>query len=208
MDKLIGAFQRFIYRDLAFVLGGASVVVSFLYSFGKLPLAPDGLTIALGLGVAYVLGYVIQDLATLCHLVRTKVAVPPARIGKGLYWLYERKSIAFKEVDSEVFEKAKKDLLLKAPESVWADHERVESLKQVGTTLGPSLMISGAMLLSRPWLATRNFETTLGVIVLGLGVALVLLGWLKVTQQAQITLAGGKLYEEDQPRALTAKTPE
>jgi hypothetical protein len=61
-------FKNFIYRDVAFILGGCIVLASFAYCFDLFRLldkASAGLHIPLALllaALAYVVGYGVQDI--------------------------------------------------------------------------------------------------------------------------------------------------
>jgi hypothetical protein len=67
MSDLVSLFRNFIYRDLAFILGGSIVVLSFLHAFGVSlhKLQDQPYTLFLLTVLAYVVGYTVQDLVAL-----------------------------------------------------------------------------------------------------------------------------------------------
>lgn len=188
MDALVKALEKFIMRDLAFIVGGSSIMMSFLFVYGRLPTASMPVIFyLLGAAFAYAIGWAIQDSLTFPRLTRTKAGHNPTWLGKRLYSLFDRKCAI--PVDSKKYEAAKRWLYESAPQRFRDDHERTESLKQVGMTLGPCFVISGMILFGKNWLLLIDFEQSVTVTVLLLGLLLWLLGWLKVTQQAQYLLA-------------------
>ena len=197
IDNILKAFTKFVFRDSVYIFGGGAVIFSILYIYNKLPeenLTPIE-TIGM-IGVSYAIGYAIQDLFTILGLVRTKAAVSPCRFAKYLYRRFERRKPDYPKIEADIYENAKRWLYSDAPERFRADHERTESLKQIGTVLGPCFSISGLLPLLKilissfiPIKATITpFEATISIGAILLGIILWCLGWLKVTQQAQYLL--------------------
>jgi hypothetical protein len=79
----------------------------------------------------------------------------------------------------------KKWLYEQAPERFRNDHERIESLKQIGTALGPCYLLAALILLWKKTFNPTEFEYAMSRGLLVLGMILILLGWLKVTRQSQ-----------------------
>ena len=188
MDALVKAFGKFLTRDLAFIVGGSSIMLSFLFVYGHLPTAAmPTIFYLLGAAFAHAIGWAIQDSFTCLRLTRTKAGYDPSQPGKALYFLFDRKCA--EPVDPKRYEEAKQWLYESAPQRFRDDHERTEFLKQEGMTLGPCFVISGFILCGKNWPLLIDFERSVAVAVLLLGLLLWLLGWLKVTQQAQYLLA-------------------
>ncbi len=86
MNELVKALGRFIRRDLVFIFGGASVMISFLCYYGKwdstpkIP-EPSSLWIVFGVGIAYFIGYAIQDGSSLTPFVTTDPNDPGREYG-------------------------------------------------------------------------------------------------------------------------------
>jgi hypothetical protein len=145
----------------------------------------------IGAGISYAVGYSIQELFTLCHLIRTRAGFSPNWLGRLLYRLFDRRPAPFQLVDSAEYEQAKQWLYSNGvPQRFRDDHERIESLKHVGTTLGPCFLVGGGVFLwkdAHAKIVEYQSARWIGLVVVGF--FLILLGWLKVTQQAQYLIA-------------------
>ncbi len=178
MGDIFRAFEKFLFRDLSFLLGGSVLLYSIICRFDHLTLRElYAYEYFIWAGISYTIGYSVQDLFTLLRIVRTKADLPPSWIGRRLYYRFEHK-YPTQQINSNTYKKAKQWLYEKAPERFRYDYERIESLKQVGTAVGPCFFLAGLLLISHCmlWIA-------IGLAVLG--IILILLGWLKVTQQPQ-----------------------
>ena len=194
VDRLLSAGNRFYFRDVTFVAGGGMVILSALKFFDMPPNEDtSGLYYALGVVFAYALGYAIQDVSTAFRIVRVKAGLDPNRLQRFLYHHFEKEPVPHCKVDREDYEEAKVWLYAHGKGSTprqQDDHERIEALKQFGTVLGPCLIVSGLLICFTPQGAeSTSIPVLLGVVLSVLGVILILLGWLKVTQQAQYLLS-------------------
>lgn len=145
MDTFFKAFEKFIFRDLSFLLGGSVVLATLMYVCRRLPGSdPPIFKAFLAAGVAYTIGYSLQVLFEIVRLVRTKAGYSPSWAGGLLYRLYDRKNA--EDVDSAEYERAKLWLYEKAPQRFRDDHERTESLKQIGTAVGPCFALAAVIL--------------------------------------------------------------
>jgi hypothetical protein len=190
MGELVKAFQKFLMRDLSYIIGGSAVILSFLYAFDRLPgESTSTFWYVLGLAFAYVVGYAIQDALGVLRIIRMKAAHTPNKLARYLYKLYDRKYLKESKSFPEAEYKRGKDwLYTSAPQRYKDDHERIEGLKQVAFTVGPCLLISGILVLTRDCPTTAAFDRAVSYASLAIGVVLYFLGWLKVTQQAQYVL--------------------
>lgn len=186
MGELVKALGRFVSRDLIFVIGGGADVLSFLYLFNRLP-SPclPAAYYVLGAGLAYVVGYAIQDLSCIIGLSTMADYFEPNRFVR---WLY-RRFTAESWSDIPSFDTIVAQREVYANQTAAELLERVTSLRQVGTTMGPCALISSACLLTRALssgqLHWRCFDIGLAVAAAVLGVGLVCLGWLKGAQQVR-----------------------
>jgi len=191
-QTIIKAFTKFFFRDVMYVLGGSTIIISSLYVYGKFSFEkePSITLYALVLGFAYAIGYAIQDIFTLPNIIRTKANLSPNTFMKRIYNWFEREEIPFPELNNKQYEDAKTWLYEKNEVSRFQDdHERIEALKHVGTTLGPCFTLSGLILLFLPLLKKFVcFDIIVILAALFFGISLIVLGWLKVTQQAQYLL--------------------
>ena len=189
MSELIKALGRFVARDLIYVIGGTTVILSFLYLFNcfssdELPLAYS----LFGAGLAYVVGYAIQDLCCLVGLVTMADYFEPNRFVKWLYRRFTREDWC----SIERFDTYGAHLAIYTRETETADlaiFERVVSLRQVGATMGPCSLVSAVFLFVRVYSSCqaywRCFDFWLAGFAVVLGIGLVCLSWLKGVQQVK-----------------------
>ena len=192
MAELVKAVKQFIYRDILFILGGASVILSWLYLFDS-PLLPRGWKFdanipvpfyLIGAGFAYVLGYVVQDFFSIFRITTTAHRFTPWCI---LQWIYQRFEHrpwrAIPELDPAT---ALFTIDTRAGEHVVARHDRIVALMQIGTTVGPCWVVAGVPLIIRAY--TFQWEakvTALAAAVVLSGGILIILGWLKAAQRVR-----------------------
>ena len=79
MGELVTALRHYIARDLVFLVSGGSVVATFLYVFSPVPILSGWPTISyvLAAGIAYVVGYAVQDICSLAGFVTTAPVQKP-----------------------------------------------------------------------------------------------------------------------------------
>lgn len=195
VKALLKAGDRFLFRDVVFAAGGGLVILSLLYLFGGVPKQDPGTVgYTIAVVISYGLGYAIQDVLTIMRVVRTKAGVPPWSYPKLLYKLFERREVQYKHLSKEEYRtaySAAKNRLYseEGSDRDRQDHERIEALKQVGTGLGPCLVIAGLCVFLKSLCADEMpLPGSIGIFGMLLGLALWSLGWLKVTQQAQYLL--------------------
>ncbi len=99
--------------------------------------------------------------------------------------LYEKRydRTSPKSFDKVEHDKGKHWLYTSAPQRFKDDHERIEGLKQVAFTVGPCLLISGIILLTRDCSATAAFDRAVSCTLLVGDFSLFRV--VKVTQQTQ-----------------------
>jgi hypothetical protein len=74
MNDLITLLKHFLYRDVAYLVGGSIVMISFLYLFDRFDIVE--LPVAYYLlfaGLAYFVGYAVKDGFSLTPLVSNRV---------------------------------------------------------------------------------------------------------------------------------------
>ena len=183
MNELIRALQRFITRDLIYLIGGGSLVVSFLYTFERLPSPNDhGALYLLIAGISYVVGYTVQDSFGLIRVIPTTAPHRLNRYLRFLYRCYVREP--WRDIpDATNFERAE-EKLADDRQVVWL--ERITTFQQIGTTVGPCWFAS-ALLLGTRWCLKGGGRFELAVVIGAFLMALILvhLAWIKAAQQAQ-----------------------
>ncbi|MEM1056504.1 MAG: hypothetical protein AAGI52_13355 [Bacteroidota bacterium] len=196
MNELVRSLSQFISRDIFYILGGASVLASGLYALGELDRlgtsTPEYIFFA---GLSYVIGYAVQDGLSLTPLVSTKGLSGsdphnPNRFVRWLYRRFERKPWGHipREFDRP---KASRDLRRPGNEGLVIVYERVVTLKQIGTTMGPCFFLAGCFLLGRAAFVSRDpLDWSASLFAFAFGSLLLCLGWLKASQQVRY------LYEQ------------
>jgi hypothetical protein len=199
MDELSKAFRRFIMRDMVFILGGGSVILSFLYYFDfveKILELRWGFYVFIA-GIAYVVGYAVQDGMSLLGIVTTRDYFKPNCFVK---WMYERFCGA-EWRDIKPFDSVNVRIIIdeKASEGHIKRLERTTSLRQIGTTMGPCGIISAMILFSRAWKAGCGFDTTFAMVISVFSLVLICLGRLKTAQYTELKY---KLHTEIEAKKI------
>jgi hypothetical protein len=174
MNELVKALKNFIVRDIIYITGGACVMLSFLHLFYKInDVFSKDTHIAIYLllaGIAYAIGYCIQDTASWIKIVTTANVKNPPKFIESLYKRF---------TGEDKWENAKQDnnaeLIIqeRSCQDVKVDRERIISLMQVGTTIGPCSIVSGLLLFCKVALNLlkmvqiffQNFSVLDGVII-------------------------------------------
>jgi hypothetical protein len=193
MSEFVTLFRQFLYRDLAFIVGGLIVLGSLAYalrgSIGSLGIDLDKLTTPAVAGLiaaaAYVVGYAVQDVGAVLGISLTCRFTP----GRYRRWLYRRFSgFVWRDVDYAGDREFQFEVAmgrLKIPETLLQALDRMRSLKVISTCIGSCLLLSSIILFVIP-LAERS-SIAWGAIAFGvlLGYCLICLGWIKGMQEMQ-----------------------
>lgn len=210
MNELVKALKNFIVRDIIYIIGGASVILSFLYLCCKIDTSKQSINITIipesanvifyiiGIGLAYVIGYCIQEVFSLLHVVTTANYFRPRF---PLRWLYrclvgENWEDVFSDPDipdgrqhrQEVSKRLRKaDITIneKTSQDNKTYRERLTSLMMIGTVLGPCALVSGLLLLWKalPTFSEKfitSFENLPEVIFVTIAVFVIVIVFLKV----------------------------
>jgi hypothetical protein len=144
MNDLVSLFRNFIYRDLAFIIGGSIVIVSTLHAFGISlhRLQDQPYTLFLLTVLAYVVGYAVQDLGALlpCRPTFTGYVLRPGRLSRFLYWRFTNSGwepLTFARNQEEALQLAIRLNKPKAvPKPILRELERIRSLKVFSMCVG------------------------------------------------------------------------
>lgn len=197
MGDLVRVFERFLGRDLVYILAGAIPLLSlgrFLWAGRYLPelACLDGFArleqvswvwIALSVGVAWVVGYALQELFCLVGLSSTAVEGEP---GCFVRWLFRRLQKRgwtprnFNGPDGEL--DAQMRLEMAAGAVSGAHLERRAHLMQVGTAVGPGFVVGGILLMGSWWQGSGAFDLIIGMVLVVAGLFLLCLGAFKRLQ--------------------------
>lgn len=192
MNEFVKAFRQFLYRDTFYILGGVTILASYLYSFGPNQnflthdYANYPLVILYVIGICYPIGYLSQALFNVLGFTTSSIPDSPATEFLGFYkkFRYEDYEVEGKDArknETEVFDN------LEQGDPNLGRLERLIALKQMGTTLGPSFVTSGFMILAKS-LIDRNWQQSVQVHwpLLVLGTLLIVFSWVKVMDQAAL----------------------
>lgn len=183
MDELFKALRRFITRDLIYLIGGGSVVASFLYMFDRVPSPHDHPILYLLIaGISYVVDYVMQDAFCLLPALPTTAPRRLKRYQRKFFEWYTREE--WQDIPDIINLEQAEEELINEHQIAWL--ERITSLQQACTTVGPCWLVSGGLIGVRWWFKSATcFDLALALAARGMAVALAHLAWVKAGQQAQ-----------------------
>ena len=186
MTDIIKGLGKFLSRDLMYVIGGGTFLFSIVLASG-LKFTPilellDKPAFAIILaGIAYVIGYLNQEVISLTHIVTTSRPKP----NRFLCWWYKRFT-GFSFIDPPPFDYTTEwiRLLDAYREEQLAEFERIISLKHIGSAVGSnwflsSLVLVTTFLIDRKELLAIIISPWLFLASLGL----ILTAWIKGMQQ-------------------------
>jgi hypothetical protein len=195
MNELIKVLRHFITRDMIYIIGGTSIVLSFLHIWDALSiLTPVTLIHWIGLGFAWVIGYLIQEFFSPLQVVTTKPRSDPPDVMKWLYNLFQHKR--WENIGTFDFEEARIGIYENASDRNIARLQRIITLKQAWTTMGSCSLISGIILIIKSAISKAPIDVTLAIVVPILGIIFIGIGWIKVGEEMQyIRLLSSQINE-------------
>jgi len=210
MNELVKALKNFIVRHIIYIVGGAFVILSFLYlldqrcilqKLSKIDIiqrTPTVILYVVGIGLAYVIAYSIQEIFCFLGLARTALYSQdsPHRVTQFLYKRYMHRpwespgtfdpDEAWVTINREVSKNNMDDL------------ERRTYLMQISTTIGSCGIVSGIILLMKS--LGCELHIIVPVIVILFSTFLLLLGRVKLAQLTQFVSA---LYSDIRSKKKT-----
>jgi hypothetical protein len=213
MNDLISLFRNFIYRDLAFILGGSIVLLSFSYALhGYLGIdfksfqsfSEEPYFLFLFTVLAYVVGYTVQDVGALLpwRPTFTGYVFQPGKISQFVYWRFtnaEWEHLRFAETQEEALQFGMRMSMRipEIPEPIWRELERIRSLKVFSMCVGGCSVLSAMIWLAKGFFSQSGVIDWLAVGPLSIfGLALICLGWVKALQEMQFYEALNRETEE------------
>jgi hypothetical protein len=182
MENLVKALGRLATRDIPHIIGGASVILSFLYLFANLSIPIDLSTpeVLLFVGIAYVVGYTIQDTLGLTPIINSSIVVRP---GAFLKWLYKKWARTEWEVakNFDIYREYVQMYIHLNFEQTTAI-ERIIFLKTIGNSTGSNWLVASLLLGIKGLNTPTTFNISLAVSAFIISVILILLGWLQGLQ--------------------------
>jgi hypothetical protein len=185
MDELAKIIKHFVYRDSAYIIGGSCVIVVFFRLFNR----PDLFYLStagifLFAGVAYAVGYALQDGLSITRLLTTSIVEQPPKFVGWLYGRFER--IPWVELQEGQATKAREVIMSSDTSGHFlSELQRIETLLVISTALGSSAFVSGILLAIKAVMSKNPFDISIAISVLIIAFILICLGWLKSAQWAQ-----------------------
>jgi hypothetical protein len=175
---------EFIARDLVFMAGGALVTASVLFRFDRLPTQDTPAAYyLLALAASYAIGFVIQETFSVLRIVTTQHVEHATRPMKWLYRLYTGEQWSDCKRPARTILRTSLDAL---SERGRAAHERVITHMMIGSTLGPSCLLSAVFTFSKWCESSGGFALTLALGGFVAGLLLLLVNQLKAMQVSAI----------------------
>ena len=196
MKYFATALETLIMRDVMYIVGGATVILSGFYLYDTyLPttylddvMTVSGFILFIGIGIAYAVGYVVQELSHLFHLTTVHAWSKPSKFSGWLLNIYFRQKVELEQtfVDDPfkfamgIFTIQENDL----PDKTIAFIQRYINLKHVGITLGMNFGVSTILLLFQWCMAGRLAQSlVLPIFSAILSIALLTFGRIKGLEQ-------------------------
>lgn len=197
MQFLDHLLKNLIVRDLIFLFGGSIFLVALIDSTQIFPMEIEtisGLRIFLFLGFAYIIGYVIQEVTAIFPITTTKI---PLKYGGFIVWLHNKIHRIDKEnnndanqltseykFDNNKLNSAKNFIELeKNNEHLRLERERIILFKNLGMTIGPSLIYTSFIYFFSICFYSSN-KLVLAISLMILGIVLIFLAWIKTIRLA------------------------
>lgn len=185
MQDLIKPFARFLTRDVPYLIGGASFLISLSIALQLSPNVNQPIVIQIfAAGVAYVVGYCLQELTSLTPLVNTSLRMQPAGLMRQAYKRWSR--LSWKPNTEIDYPYVYHHLHATLPSEKLSSLERVVMLKHMGTAVGPSWLFSGALLLIAAALQDSIPLLVVGALSTLLGASLLFIGWMQAMEMMAV----------------------
>jgi UDP-N-acetylmuramyl pentapeptide phosphotransferase/UDP-N-acetylglucosamine-1-phosphate transferase len=174
MKLLENLINKFFTRDLYYIIGGASIILSFLFYYNIFPFEKDiaSYLVIFILLISYVIGYLIQELFSLFRIVRTTLPRQIKIIDGFLYWIFVGKKCEsrgtnrdYQKLDTDLKEAFNEKNMIES----LSQFKRIISLKQIGATIGSNWLICSIIILLKYF---NDVESASKINILILGVVI------------------------------------
>ncbi len=203
VKEVFGALKDFIYRDLFYVVGGTSVLLSTTFAF-DIPINYEG-WIGVYLAIfGYVVGYALQEIVSIMGITTTTYPKSYNLVkwfGRRFAPSEDWESLPLVEnIDLSVLRKC---LDQHCGESCQKRINRTINLKQVGSSMASSLLATTAILIvaaiNHP---DDSWYVPIAIASFLLFLFLVIVNWVKQTQQSIMQIEVNTLCEECNGNAI------
>ena len=186
MQFLEHLLKNLVVRDLIFLFGGSTFLYSLLDKTRIFRInlnTVSGIEIFLFLGFAYVVGYVIQEATTILRITTTKVPIKYCWLVRIIHNCIHREKGLPDFVDNELKSAKKFINFEKDNEHLRLERERIILFKNIGMTLGPTMIYTSFIYFYSTYFLGGN-QCDLAISLLVFGIILILLGWVKTVRLA------------------------
>lgn len=185
MNEFVKSLRNFLARDLLYIIGGTCVIASFLYLFDRLPEEQPPIPYLVILaGVAYAIGYAVQDSMSFLPIVTSRHIDDPGKLSRCYYWCFTRRE--WMPVSERVdFPKDYYRAVDNMSEREIEEFRRLITLKHIGTSIGSNLLVAFVFLFARYFSAYEEFDAWIAFFSLVLSIFLIVQSWVKGLQQTQ-----------------------
>ncbi len=181
MEAIIKALQQFLTRDILYILGGGSVIIAVAYFFGfELPCNLENNLIIFVAGIAYVLGYLIQEVLSLTPILTT-AHFKPNRFIRYLYKLYSNQELKVNPNMTDL--SALLEVYPDLNERQISQIERTITLQLVGATMGSNWLVASIFFGLAAFESKSSIDIFLTISTILLSVFLISMAWTKGAQQ-------------------------
>ncbi len=208
VEEIVITFRDFFYRDLFYVVAGVSIIGTFFFVTEKLDQLrdPNGATTFFLIVIGYVVGYAIQEAATLVKLVRTTYERPSCviryfgrRFAPADPWGALPEASA---IDSRALRFC---MDLHMPHETRKRHQRTINLKHMSASMGAAGAVSALIGFTYAVIKCREVEPFTWMLFSGIALVsavLVVMNKIKEAQQRMLELKLNELCSNCNGSAL------
>ncbi|MBT3029302.1 MAG: hypothetical protein KME48_19255 [Candidatus Thiodiazotropha sp. (ex Ctena orbiculata)] len=204
VKELFSTLKDFLYRDIFYVLGGVTVLLSIILTF-DIPIKFTGWTGVYLAIFGYVVGYVLQEVVSIIGLTTTAYREPHDLIKKiGHRFAPSEDWEALPPPNMVDLSLLRKCLDEHCEDSCQKRINRTVNLKQVCSSMGSSLSVTTILLFIAAYLHYPNEKWFIPLAVASavLSIALIAVNWLKQTQENIMRLEVNKTCTTCQGNAI------
>jgi hypothetical protein len=181
-----------IIRDIIYIIGGSTILLTFLYLYKRLPNGPiDIFYKVYFMALSWMTGFAVQEIFSTLRIVTTSYK-KPGKILIIMLRLFTTGGRWDKLPSVDNIDIHKIDLCIDkhSDTKTWNRIERIISLKMVGSTMGSSLLITSILLFicDFKFQNSDKFELILGIIAFVFALAFIQINRIKTVQHYDTVL--------------------
>lgn len=188
MNELAKAIRHFIARDVIYVIGGGTVILSIAYWLDideKWKSYPAAIY-WFGVGILYVVGYTIQELISLLGIIRTGSV---RKLWRPIEFFYNRfTGSLWEDLESVDLQDANATVDWYGNERQIAKIERTITLKHISSTMGACALVSAFVVGSHFFVDYSGYDLAIASVIFAFTAVWIVMCWVKCGQEQQQTL--------------------